>query len=173
MFSPRLVLAAAALTLFPLSYATRTRHPAVTRNVTRLGPPGSALDPCKLLTKDQVATVLPNHDGGDVAHAGGSMIKGVDAYQCSYLNPQAQLLTVIVNVAVDDKRFEAIKPDFSLTEAQKVPVGEAGWLRGQPNDLKLTAVKGRSVLDLELLAPGAKTKGDALVALGKAAIAHL
>ena len=133
----------------------------------------ASIEPCKLLSKEQVATVLPNHDGGFVAHAGGSLIKGVDAYQCSYSDPNDHIFTVVVNVAVDDKRFADIKPHFFSGEATKVPVGEGGWLRGEPDDMKLTAVKGRAVLDLELLSPTAKQKEQALVALAKAAIAHL
>ena len=55
----------------------------------------------------------------------------------------------------------------------EIAVGDAGWRRGNPDDMKLTAIKGRNVLDLELMAPGARGKGDALVALGRAAIAKL
>ena len=132
-----------------------------------------ALDPCKLLTRQQVETVLPKNDGGTVAHAGGSLIAGVDAYQCSYMNDATNIFTVIVNVAVDDRRYSQIRPHFSADEATRVAVGEGGWLRGTADDLKLTAVKGRSVLDLELLAPDAGAKRSALVALAQAAMAHL
>ena len=52
-------------------------------------------------------------------------------------------------------------------------VGDGGWVRGDANDLKLTALKGRSVLDLELSAAGAKAKTAALVILAKAALAQL
>jgi len=126
------------------------------------------LDPCKLLTRVQVATVLPNPDGGSVTHSGPSLIEGVTAYQCSYLDPAFNLFTVVLNVAVDDKRFAEIRPSFSMTETTKVQVADGGWLRGNPNDMKLAAVKGLTVIDLELMAPGAGQKGPALVALGNA-----
>jgi len=132
-----------------------------------------AIDPCKLLTRQQVETVLPKNDGGTVAHAGGSLIAGVDAYQCSYMNDAANIFTVIVNVAVDDRRFAQIRPHFAANEATRVAVGDGGWLRGEADDMKLTAVKGRSVLDLELLTPDAGTKSSALVTLARAALAHL
>lgn len=135
--------------------------------------PAHAPDPCKLLTKAQVETVLPHNDGGMVVHSGGSLIAGVDAYQCSYANDAADVFTVVLNIAADDQHFDKIRPHFDADDAARVPVGEGGWLRGDPNDLKLTAVKGRTVLDLELLATGAKAKGPALIALAQAVIARL
>jgi hypothetical protein len=143
------------------------------RPLPTAGASAVSLDPCKILSKEQIATVLPNHDGGFIAHAGGSLIQGVDAYQCSYTDPNANVFTVVVNIAVDGKRFGEIKPHFFSGEATKVPVGEGGWLRGETDDMKLTAVKGRAVLDLELLAPDARQKGPAMVILAKAAIARL
>ena len=126
------------------------------------------IDPCKLLTREQVATVLPNHDGGSVVYAGASLIKGVNAYQCSYADTVFHFLTVVLNVAVDDKRFAEIRPGSTITEEQKVPVADGGWIWGSPGDMKLKAVKGRTVIDLELMAPGADQKGPALVTLGNA-----
>jgi hypothetical protein len=149
--------------------ATRERPPAPAATGAGL----RTLEPCKLLTRQQVETVLPQNDGGTVAHAGGSLISGVDAYQCSYMNEAVHIFTVIVNVAVDDRRFAEIRPHFDAHEATRVAVGEGGWLRGEADDMKLTAVKGRSVLDLELLTPDAGTKSAALVTLARAAIAHL
>jgi len=136
---------------------------------------GSAgIKPCELLSKAQVATVLPEPDDGFQAHAGGSLIKGVDAYQCSYSNPAMNILTVILNVAAEDERFEDIKPGSVIREgSRKVDVGDGGWLRSEDDDMKLTAVKGRTVIDLELMAPKARDKADALVALARAVAAKL
>ena len=95
---------------------------------------GSAgIKPCELLSKAQVATVLPEPDDGFQAHAGGSLIR----------------------------------------EGRKVDVGDGGWLRGEDDDMKLTAVKGRTVIDLELMAPKARDKADALVELARAVAAKL
>jgi hypothetical protein len=141
--------------------------------LARPTPLSAQIDPCKLLTREQVATVLPNHDGGSVAHAGPALIQGVSAYQCSYLDKEFNLFTVILNVAVDDKRFADIRPGSTITDEQKVPVADGGWVRGDPNDMKLTAVKGRTVIDLELMAPGAGTKVPVLVVLGNAVAGKL
>ena len=129
----------------------------------------TGIAPCELLTPDQLETILPGHDEGFVAHAGGSLIKGVDSYQCSYSADNGGLFTVILTVAVDDKRFEKIKPDHWLySKDRKVNVGAGGWLFGEEDDMKLKAVKGHTVIKLELLANNAKDKADALIELASA-----
>jgi hypothetical protein len=133
-----------------------------------------AVSPCELLTDEQVTTVLPNHMSGDVDHAGPSLIDGVNAYQCSYLDEAVNMLTVVVNVAATDALFAEIKPTmWGDNDAQKISVGDGGWIRGEDDDMKVTVMKGRAVLDLELMAPGAKAKSAALIELAKAAAAHL
>jgi hypothetical protein len=133
--------------------------------------PGASggLQPCRLLTAEQVAHVLPEHDDGFVAKEGGSLIEGVDAYQCSYSNPAGDLLTVVLNVAVDADRFEKIKPSgFAMgSDARELDVADGGWLRGEEDDMKVTVLKGLTVIDLELLAADAGQKGDALVELAR------
>jgi hypothetical protein len=128
-----------------------------------------ALEPCRLLTGEQVTTVLPEHDDGFAAKRGGSLIEGVDAYQCSYSSASGDLLTVILNVAVDADRFEKIKPSgFAMgSDARELEVGDGGWLRGEEDDMKVTVLKGLTVIDLELLAADAGQKGDALVELAR------
>lgn len=132
------------------------------------------LEPCKLLTKEQVATVLPGHTGGSTEQAGPSLIAGINAYQCSYLDAKFNLFTVIVHVAVDDARFEQIKPaSYIQDEGKAVPVGDAAWVYGEPDELKLTAVKGRTLIDLSLRLPQAQAKTPALVTLAKAVAVKL
>lgn len=141
--------------------------------------PAGGLAPCSLLTDEQVDSVLPGHDEGFVAKSGGSLIEGVDSYQCSYSNEAGDLFTVIVHVAADDARFEEIEPDASTARMvhadafREVSVGDRAWLSGEPDDLKLTAVSGHRVIELELLAEGAGEKGDALAELGAAVAAKL
>jgi hypothetical protein len=48
-----------------------------------------------------------------------------------------------------------------------VPIGDRGWVFGEADDLKVAAVKGRTLIDLELM-PGAGLKADALVELARA-----
>ena len=126
-------------------------------------------EPCKLLSMAQVATVLPKSAPGWVAANGESLIPGVKSYQCSYIDPAMSGLTVIVTVAENDAAFEKIAPSKSRHEDHRgVDVGDRGWVFGEPDDLKLAAVKGRTLVDLELTAPGAAAKADALVELARA-----
>jgi hypothetical protein len=62
-----------------------------------------------------------------------------------------------------------VRPEGS----RQVAVGDGGWLRGEDDDVKLTAIKGRTVIDLELMAPHARDKADALVELARVVAAKL
>jgi hypothetical protein len=128
--------------------------------------------PCELLTSEQVETVLPGHDDGFTAASGGSLMKGVDSYQCSYSDEDYNLLTVIVHVAVDKENFDWIKPKPKVIKeihknVKDLNIGDGGWLFGSPDDMQLKASKGFTVLELELMSPNAGEKGDALVELAK------
>jgi len=127
------------------------------------------IKPCELLTPVQVSTVLPKSDKGFVAANGESLIQGVKSYQCSYVNPEAHLLTVVVTVAADEASFVKIAPSESRHEDhRKIAVGDAGWVFGDPNELKLEVIKGRTLIDLHLMAPGAQQQADQLVELARA-----
>lgn len=133
-----------------------------------------AIEPCRLATAEEVAKVLPSHDGGSVALAGGSLLKGVDAYQCSYLNPATDLLTVIVNVAADQERFDAIRKSRSYhSDHRQVSIADAAWVWGEGDNVKVQVEKGRAILDLELMAKGAASRTDALVELARAVAAKI
>lgn len=135
---------------------------------------GSGLNPCELLTSDEVDSALPGHDEGLVARSGGSLIEGVDSYQCSYSTEAGDVLTVIVHRASNDAAFEEIEPDPSTARMthpntfREVSVGDRGWLSGESDDLKLTAVQGHDVVEIELMAEAAAGRGDALASLGAA-----
>jgi len=133
--------------------------------------------PCKLLTSEQVTTVLPGHDDGFTANAGGSLMEGVDSYQCSYTNDKYDLFTVIVHVATNQEQFDWIKPKKSISEmyedAVKLSVGDGGWLYGEQDDMKLKASIGYTVIELELMSQNAGEKGDAMVGLAKILISKL
>ncbi|HSD62922.1 MAG TPA: hypothetical protein VLB50_03960 [Ignavibacteriaceae bacterium] len=120
--------------------------------------------PCELLTSEQVETVLPGHDEGYTALSGGSLMKGVDSYQCSYANEKTDILTVIVHVAADKDKFDWIKPQPSSSETE-IKIGDGGWLSSEPNELRLEASKGLKVIELNLMADDAQTKTDALIKL--------
>ena len=137
--------------------------------LTLAAAPSGDIKPCELLTPAQVATVLPKSQPGYVAADGQSLLKGVKSYQCSYINEAMNTLTVVVTVAEDDAAFEKIKPSKSKYEDDRpVAIGDQGWVYGEENDLKVAAVKGRTLINLELMAPGAGGKADALVELARA-----
>ncbi|OGU76341.1 MAG: hypothetical protein A2V93_06340 [Ignavibacteria bacterium RBG_16_34_14] len=86
--------------------------------------------PCELLTAEQVETVLPGSDEGYTTMSGGSLMEGVDSYQCSYTNDKFDLFTVIVHVAVTGKDFDWIKPKESIRDsyedARDLNIGDGG-----------------------------------------------
>jgi hypothetical protein len=135
---------------------------------------GSSVDVCALLTSEQVSTVLPGHDGGEVEHSGGSLLKGVDAYQCSYTaisGSDIRLLTVILNVASTDELFAEIKPTgFARGKEEAISLGDGGWSRGDERDWKITVMKGRTVIDLELMAPAANEQSAQLLELARSVV---
>jgi len=74
-----------------------------------------------------------------------------------------------VTAAEDDAAFAKIAPSTSRHEDDKpAAIGDRGWVFGEADDLKVAAVKGRTLIDLELTAPGAGQKADALVELARA-----
>lgn len=133
--------------------------------------------PCDLLTAEEVATVLAASDEGMAVKTGGSMIEGVDAYQCSYSNPDLDLLTVTVHVATDNTLFTEIEPRRPMSalydEIREIEVGNGGWLYGDPAEIKLTARLGDAVIELLLMTADAGERADALIALGDAVAADI
>lgn len=132
------------------------------------------LQPCELLSSEQVASVLPDAAAGMTTHSGGSLIEGVDAYQCSYSDPAGGLLTVILNVAVDEARFDQIKPGGGVRESrQPVEVADEGWLGVTADEVKVKAVRGLTVIDVELMASGAGDKSSQVVDLARAVASRI
>jgi hypothetical protein len=130
-------------------------------------------DPCSLLSSDQVATVLPGADEGYVAARGGSLVKGIDSYQCSYSDQSTNMLLVMFHTAATSELFDDIKPKnpaWAVGEdnVQRVALGDGGWLEHRDDGLKLKASRGRLVIELELDTVDANDKSGALTALGQA-----
>ncbi|MCP5165596.1 MAG: hypothetical protein H6990_11135 [Pseudomonadales bacterium] len=132
------------------------------------------LMPCELLSPEEVASVLPAAGAGTTTQSGGSLIEGVDAYQCSYLNATADLLTVILNVAADDQRFDQIAPGSELREErQPVQIGEGGWMSVAPGEVKITAIQNRTVIDIDLMTSDAADRTAQLILLTESVAAKL
>ncbi len=137
----------------------------------------AAIVPCDLLTAKEVATVLADPDEGMAVKTDGSLIEGVDAYQCSYSNANHDRLTVIVHVATDNAMLSEVEPRRPMSELydeiREIEVGDGGWLYGDPTEMKLTASQGDAVIELELMTADAGESGDALIALGDAVASHI
>lgn len=133
---------------------------------------------CRMLTAEQVASVLPGSDGGSPSDGGGSLLEGVESRQCSYMasrEAEFDLLTVIVTTARDDASFEQIElTGFAFDDEDAVPVGDRGWKKDDSADeFEVVANKGRSVLRINLMAPGARDKAAPLIAMAQAVAAQL
>lgn len=127
-----------------------------------------AIQPCKILTAAQVATVLPNHDDGMVTDSGDSIMKGVKSYGCSYVSKDANLMTVVLSIAENEERFSWIKPsEESHRDDRKIDIGDRGWVYGDPGNLMVEVVQGLAVIDLKLMAPGAQGKSAEMTELAR------
>ena len=137
-----------------------------------------AMGVCSILSADQVSTVLPGHDGGVVAHSGGSMMKGVDSYQCSYtseLNGEYRVFTLVVSVAANDELMARIKPSGTLHgENQRAAIADGAFISDHMDDeIGITVIKGRKKADLDLLAAGAAAMRGQMLLLTEAVAAKL
>jgi hypothetical protein len=116
--------------------------------------------------------VLPGADDGYVAASGGSLVKGIDSYQCSYSDQGSNMLLVVFHSAASDQLFDDIKPkdpSWAVGEAnvRRVTVGDGGWLERTDDGVKLEASRGHLVIELTLDAPDARGKEDSVIALGQ------
>lgn len=146
------------------------------------GSVGDGLAVCDLLTDAEVAEVLPDHDGGIVTAEGGSLIEGIDTYQCSYTTQGEEptdfdLLTVIVNVAATPELFEQVRPAAGAKRDiydsfAEIQAGDGGFTYGEPDDTMVDVWQGTTLVSLELLSDDAGTHTDRLASLASAALAN-
>ena len=136
---------------------------------------------CKLLTAQEVSAVLPKHDGGMQVASGESLSKNIKNYQCSYTfvrGTDADLLTVIVLVASDSAAFRFIKPNPSSKQDnfpifRQLEMGDGAVLYGKPGDIQVETWSGMTVVSLELMAPEAERRADAMVRLASVVAAKV
>jgi hypothetical protein len=137
---------------------------------------------CDLLTDAEVAEVLPGHDGGIVTADGGSLIEGVDTWQCSYTAQgedatDFDLLTVTVNVATTPELFDEVRPTPAVKRETydnftEIQAGDGGFTYGEPDDMMIDVWQGTTLVSLELRSDEAGTNGEQLVSLASAALAN-
>jgi hypothetical protein len=127
---------------------------------------------CRMLTAEQVSTVLPGHDGGMVAHSGGSMMEGVDSYQCSYTSEEGgefRVFTLVVSIASSEQLFSKIKPSgFLYGDDKKIAIADGAFIGDKmEGEVKVTVIKGLKKAELDLLVPEAHSRSAELVELAK------
>jgi hypothetical protein len=143
---------------------------------------GSDIEVCELLTNEQVSSVLPGHDGGFVAASGAPVSEGISSYQCSYSAHRTDdfdLLTLVLTIASDPDDFEQwVRPRRSSREEgypdlRDLEIGDGGMLFGDQDDMEVEVWNGLTLISLELTAPGAKSRSDALVDLAAVVAAKI
>ena len=125
---------------------------------------------CRMLTGEQVATVLAGHDGGEVTHSGGSMMDGVDSYQCSYTSEaddQYRVLALVVSVASSPELLAKLRPsDFLYSEDNRPDIADGAFVNDKMDgELGITVIKGLHKIDLDLSSEDAHSRRQALLDL--------
>jgi hypothetical protein len=125
---------------------------------------GDDIAPCNLLKSEQVEGILPGHDGGHSPLSGGSLMDGIDSYQCTYTNDQSEILLVLLHVAADKAKLDWIK-SHSVSLTKEISIGDGGWISTDATEIKLVATKGLKVVKLQLISSKAEQKNDRLIEL--------
>lgn len=125
---------------------------------------------CRMLTNEQVAAVLADHDGGEVVHAGGSMMEGVDSYQCSYTseaNGQYSVLTLVVSVASSPELLAKIRPnDFLYGEDDRPEIADGAFINEKiEGEMGITVIKGMNKVDVDLSSNDAHSRRKEMIEL--------
>lgn len=132
-----------------------------------------SLAPCELLTRQQVATVLPDADAGFATARGRSLLPGVRNFQCSWSNPEDASFYLVFEIAADDQAFDTIKPKERAAYvrdlgAREPGLGEESWIyEDRGGSLRFKIVQNRKVIDLHLESADAPSRESALIELGR------
>jgi hypothetical protein len=143
---------------------------------------GDRLGVCDLLADAEVAEVLPGHDGGIVTADGGSLIEGVDTYQCSWTArgeapADFDLLTVTVTIASTPELFDEVRPAAGVRrdvhdDFGEIDAGDGGFTYGEPDDRMVDVWQDATLVSLELVSDEAGTHADRLISLATTALAN-
>ena len=132
-----------------------------------------SLAPCELLSRAQVATVLPEPDAGFTTARGRSLLPGVRNFQCSWSNPANDSFYLVFEIAADDDAFDAIKPRERAAYvrdlgAREPGIGQESWIyQDRDGSLRFKIVQDRKVIDLRLESADAPSREAALIELGR------
>jgi len=134
--------------------------------------PGGA---CKLLTREQVDTVIPGNDGGQVRDASeAALLTDVDIEFCRYFHIEGmdmKYLDLLVYRASSDAGFEQISIGKWAHQgsSRALDIGDVGFLldMSEQNEMVATASKGKTVFELKLNAEDAAAKSEQLIDLAR------
>ncbi|HEY5564006.1 MAG TPA: hypothetical protein VIL33_00355 [Rhodothermia bacterium] len=130
---------------------------------------------CGMLTPDQVATVLPDSDGGDEKDTSeASLLRDIEMEHCQYLlveGMDVKFLDLIIYKASSDEAFQQIALAEGAREgrSRRLDIGDIGYLHDMSSqgEMVATASKGRTLFELKLIASDAGTKSEQLIDLAR------
>jgi len=129
---------------------------------------------CSLLTDEQVATVVPGHDGGhDQDTSEASMLTDVAMGHCKYYHfggAEMRWLDVLIYKASSDKGFENINIGKWAHQgsSRSLDIGDIGFLHDlSDTSIMATASKGRTVFELTLNSPDVAAESEQLIELAR------
>lgn len=135
---------------------------------------------CSLLTVEQVAGVLPGHDGGkDKDASEASLLKDVTLEHCQYTfvkEMDLRFLDVFIWTATSDAGVEAMPSQLKRcpdADCRKLDMGDLSFVANWSDSPHVVVNKDRQVLEVSMTGEGAAASSDALVALTRSAAAKL
>lgn len=135
---------------------------------------------CSLLTKQQVDTVIPGHDGGnDKDTSEASLLKDVTLEHCQYTfvkDMDLRVLDVFIWTATSDAGVASLPGGLTRctdSDCRRLDIGDNSFATTRNGDPRLVVAKGRQYLEISLSAPDAAEKSAQLVELARTAAGKL
>jgi hypothetical protein len=136
---------------------------------------------CKLLSQEQVDTVIPGNDGGTEMDASeAALLTDVEVQHCRYLHVEGtnlKYLDLLVYEASSDEGFEQINIGKWAHQgsSRALDFGDLGFLidMSDQNEMMATAEKGRTVVELKLNADDAPAKSEELIELARTVVGKI
>jgi hypothetical protein len=163
---------------------------AVPRDVAQLGsarPIPTDIEVCELLTDEQIATVLPGHEGGFEAASGESLFgDNTQSYKCSYDAEQGNAVFFFtIDLTVGEFGVRSYQAGRELAEAEgdidrRIDVADGGWIevgddwlgQGIPH-VTATVLKNPTEISILLMTPDAHDKIDQVIELASLVASNL
>ena len=136
---------------------------------------------CGLLTRQQVDTVIPGNDGGHERDTSEeTLLDGVEMDHCQYVlveGMDAKFLDLLIYRAASDEAFPQIEIDHMAGKEsyRQLDIGDMAFLMDMSDQQKMmvTASKGRTVIELKLIADDAQAKSEQLIELTRIVVGKI